>query len=155
MELLLESFLSPVRDCFPAQVAIIALLILILLDWIFGIGNAMINHEFSSEKMRQGIGHKCSELGFVLVGIVTDAMITSGLDIGFDGPVLTTIAVYLCIMEIGSLMETFAKINPKLAHSPAFKLLETVHVVHMEEDDELNEPIEGEHVKAEEDVNNG
>ena len=134
--MLLETFLMPVRDCFPAQVAIVALLILILLDWIFGIGNAMMKHEFSSEKMRQGIGHKCSELGFVLVGIVADAMITSGLDIGFEGPVLTTIAVYLCIMEIGSLMEIFAKINPQLAESPAFKLLASVHVIHEDKEAE-------------------
>ena len=133
---LLETFLTPVRDCFPAQVTIASLLILILLDWIFGISNALIQHEFSSEKMRQGIGHKCSELGFVLVGIVMDAMIMSGLDLGFQGPILTTITLYLCIMEIGSLLETFAKINPELGNSPAFKLLATVHVIHEEETDE-------------------
>lgn len=137
--LLFETFLSPVRDCFPAQVAIIALLLLILLDWVFGIGNACMKHEFSSEKMRQGIGHKCSELGFVMLGIVMDAMITSGLDIGFEGPILTTVAVYLCVMEIGSLLEIFAKINPQLAESPVFKLLATAHVIkdQTEEEDDV------------------
>lgn len=133
--MLLETFFAPVRDCFPAQVAIVALLVLIVLDWLFGIGNALMKHEFSSEKMREGIGHKCTELGFVLVGIVADAMISAGLDIGFSGPVLTTIAIYLCIMEIGSLLETFAKINPELAKSPAFKLLASVHVVKNDDDD--------------------
>ena len=137
--LLFETFLSPVRDCFPAQVAIIALLLLILLDWVFGIGNACMKHEFSSEKMRQGIGHKCSELGFVMLGIVMDAMITSGLDIGFDAPILTTITVYLCVMEIGSLLETFAKINPQLAESPVFKLLATAHVIHDDKEVEYAE----------------
>lgn len=127
--LLVETFVSPIRDCFPAQVAVAALLILILLDWVFGISNALMHHEFSSEKMRQGIGHKCSELGFVVVGIVMDAMIMSGLDIGFQGPILTTVALYLCIMEVGSLMEIFAKLNPQLAGSPVFKLLESVHIV--------------------------
>ena len=130
----IDVFLSPVRDCFPAQVAIIALLLLILLDWVFGIGNAIIKHQFSSEKMRQGIGHKCSEMGFIVVGVIMDAMITSGLNIGFQAPILTTIAVYLCIMEVGSLLETFAVINPQLANSPAFKLLASVHVIH---DDEI------------------
>lgn len=130
--LLLEAFVSPIRDCFPAQVAVTALLILILLDWIFGIGNALMKKEFSSEKMRQGIGHKCSELGFVVVGVVMDAMIMSGLDLGFQGPILTTITLYLCVMEIGSLMEIFAKINPQLGESPAFKLLATVHVINEE-----------------------
>jgi len=129
---LLDIFLSPVRDCFPAQVAIIALLILILLDWVFGISNALIHGEFSSTKMRQGIGHKCTELGFVVVGILVDAMIMSGLDIGFNGPILTTVALYMCIMEIGSLLETFAKMNPELAKSPVFKLLASVHVIDVE-----------------------
>lgn len=137
--LLLDSFLSPIRDCFSAQVAVAALLILILLDWIFGIGNALIQHQFSSEKMRQGIGHKCSELGFVCIGIIMDAMIMSGLDIGFEGPILTTIAVYLCIMEIGSLLETFALINPQLASSPVFKLLESVHVIHDDKKQDVEE----------------
>lgn len=135
MEMLIEAFLTPVRDCFPAQVAIIALFILILLDWVFGIGNALMKQEFSSKKMREGIGHKCTELGFVMVGIIADAMISSGLDLGFQGPVLTTIALYLCIMEIGSLLETFAKINPTLAESPVFKLLASVKVVHNPEED--------------------
>lgn len=133
--LLLETFLAPIKDCFPAQVAIIALLALILLDWVFGIGNACMKHEFSSVKMRHGIGHKCTELGFVAVGILADAMITSGLNIGFSGPILTTVALYLCIMEIGSLLETFALINPDLSESPVFKLLKTVHVVHGDDGD--------------------
>lgn len=134
--LLLETLLSPIRDCFPAQVAIAVLLILILLDWVFGIGNACMKHEFSSEKMRQGIGHKCTELGFILLGILVDALISVGFDLGFHGPILTTIALYLCIMEIGSLLETFAKINPELASSPVFKLLKTAHVIHEVESEE-------------------
>ena len=146
--LLLETFLAPIRDCFPAQVAVVALLILILLDWIFGIANALVHHEFSSEKMRQGIGHKCSELGFVCVGIVMDAMISSGLDIGFDAPILTSIGVYLCIMEIGSLLEIFSKLNPQLADSPVFKLLATAHIVGNDE----KKDGEAKHAKESEDV---
>lgn len=135
----LDVFLSPVRDCFPAQVAIVALVALILLDWVFGVGNACAKREFSSEKMRLGIGHKCSELGFVLVGIVADAMFFAGLDLGFSGPILTAIVLYLCIMEIGSLLETFSKINPELASSPAFKLLASAHVVHGRDEGEGEE----------------
>lgn len=134
MHPLIDVFLSPVRDCFPAQVAITALLLLIALDWIFGISNALIKHEFSSQKMREGIGHKCSELGFILVGIIADAMVFAGLDLGFNGPVLTVIAVYLCVMEIGSLLEIFAKINPDIANSSVFELLASTHLVTKPED---------------------
>lgn len=126
----IDVFLAPVRDCFPAQVAILALLLLILLDWIFGIGNALIKHEFSSKKMREGIGHKCSEVGFVFVGIIMDAMLSAGFNLGFNGPILTVVSAYLCVMEIGSLLEIFAKINPEIAESKVFDLLESVHLVH-------------------------
>lgn len=120
------SFIGPIRDNQLVQVALVALLVLILLDWLFGIGCACANHEFSSSKMREGISHKCAELGFVLVGIVSDGLIFAGLDIGISGPILMTIVTYLCIMEIGSLLEIFAKMNPALAESPVFKLLASV-----------------------------
>lgn len=126
---IIDVFLAPVRDCFPAQVAIISLLLLISLDWIFGIGCACMHHEFSSSKMREGIAHKCSELGFILVGIIADAMLSAGLDLGFNGPILTVIALYMCIMEIGSLLEIFAKINPNIANSSVFKLLASAKMV--------------------------
>ena len=129
----IDVFLAPVRDNLWSQVSITALMLLILLDWCFGVGNALGQHKFSSERMRQGIGHKCTELGFVMVGIIADGLLFAGLDIGFNGPVLVAIALYLCVMEIGSLLETFADMNPHLADTAVFKLLESVHVVEPED----------------------
>jgi len=126
----LDVFLSPVRDNAIAQAAIVGLMMLILLDWAFGIGGAIARGEFSSKKMREGIGHKCTELGFVLVGIIADGLLFAGLDMGFNGPVLVTIVAYLCVMEIGSLLEHFARINPQMADSAPFKILEDAHVIH-------------------------
>jgi len=37
-------------------------------------------------------------------------------------------------MEIGSLMEIFAKINPQLAESPVFRLLSSVHIINDDEE---------------------
>lgn len=130
----LDAFISPIRDSVPVQVGITAVLVLIMLDIIFGLANALSKKEYSSEKMRQGIGHKCAELGFILVGVIVDATIISGFDLGFSAPVLVTICVYLCLMEIGSLLETFALMNPQLANSPLFKLLDSV--VHKDSDSE-------------------
>lgn len=130
---LVSIFLAPVHDNIVAQAALIALLLLIFLDWIFGIGHACMNHEFSSKKMREGISHKCSELGFVLVGMIADAMMFAGLDIGLNGPILVTITLYLCVMEIGSLLEIFVKMNPQLGDSPVFKLLASAHMITIEQ----------------------
>ena len=121
-----DAFLAPVRDSTAAQVGIAAVLVLIVLDIVFGLANALSKKEYSSAKMREGIGHKCAELGFILVGIVADATIIGGLDLGFSAPVLVSVCVYLAVMEIGSLLETFADMNPQLAGSPLFKLLESV-----------------------------
>lgn len=119
-----DVFLSVIRDNQTAQVALMAVLLLILLDWIFGVGNAIAQHEFSSSKMREGIGHKCSELGFCLVGVVIDGTIIGGVDLGYSAPCFTAICVYIALMEIGSLLEIFSRMNPQLANSPIFKLLE-------------------------------
>ena len=122
----LEAFISPITDSTAAQVGICAVFLLIALDIIFGLINAISKKEYSSAKMRQGIAHKSAELGFIIVGLIVDAAVVSGINIGFESPVLITICIYLCIMEIGSLLETFAALNPALADTPLFKLLESV-----------------------------
>lgn len=130
----LDAFLAPVRDSTAAQVGITAVLVLMALDIIFGLANAIAKGEYESRKMREGIAHKCAELGFILVGIVADATIIGGVDLGFSAPVLVTVCVYLAVMEIGSLLETFAKMNPQLGGSPLFKLLASVTAREGEED---------------------
>lgn len=119
----LYNFTSPIIDNPVAQTAIAAVLILIVLDIVFGLANAVLHKEYRSERMRIGIGHKCAELGFILVGVVVDGTVIAGLDLGFSAPVLVTICIYLCLMEIGSLLETFALLNPELADSALFKIL--------------------------------
>lgn len=119
----IDVFMAPIRESSVTQVAIMAVLLLMALDIVFGVANALMHHSFSSERMREGIGHKCASLGFMVVGVIIDGTIIGGVDLGFSAPVLTTICVYLCIMEIGSLLEIFAKMNPDLGNSPVFKLL--------------------------------
>ena len=119
-------FAEPVTSSAAAQVAIIAVLLLIALDVIFGCGNAIAHHAFSSEKMREGMAHKAAEIGFVLVGIIADACILGGFDLGYSAPILTSVCLYLALMEIASLLETFAQMNPQLANSPVFRLLKSV-----------------------------
>lgn len=128
----IDVFLAPLRDSQPAKVAVMAVLLLIVLDIVFGVLNACIHHEFSSEKMREGIGHKCSELGFMLVGLIIDGTIVGGVDLGFKAPVLVTVCVYIALMEIGSLLETFVRMNPALKESPLFKLLASVKGMEVE-----------------------
>lgn len=126
LPLFIDVFLAPVRDNQIVQVEIVALLLLILLDLIFGVVNACMKGEFSSSIMREGIGHKCTELGYVLVGIIADALIFTGVDMGITGPVLGAVLGGLCVVEIGSLMEIFGKINPELAQNKLFHILDSI-----------------------------
>lgn len=119
-------FLSPVRDNPVAQSALVGLLALMVLDFGFGVVNACLRGKYTSRKMREGLGHKMGELGYVVVGIIADGLIFAGLDIGVTGPVLIFTLGYLCVMEIGSLLEIFAELNPQLADSKLFQMLDKV-----------------------------
>lgn len=117
-----EFFLTPIMDD-KAQVAVIGLCILGLLDVVFGVGNAMfIQHDFSSHEFRAGLIRKLSNLGMVAAADVIDAMLLGGLELGFQ-PVLLTITVSLALMELWSLLEIYAEVHPEISSAEWYKML--------------------------------
>lgn len=118
----MDVFLDPIRNSYVAQVGILAVIILTIADVCFGVLNALVHREFKSSKMREGIAHKATSFGFILVADVIDGAIIGGLDLGFTAPVLVFSCSYLVLMEISSLLETFCKLNPSLADTPLFAL---------------------------------
>ena len=133
----IDVYMAPVRDNPIVQAMLFAVLILILADMLFGIINACMHHEFSSKKLREGLMHKTGELALVLVGIIIDGLIFAGIDIGVNGPILGVMLTAIIVMEIGSLMEIAAKMNPALADMQVFKVLASV---------KENAHMEGQHV---------
>lgn len=117
-----QYFLAPIMDQ-KAQVAIIALMILALMDVLFGVANAFfIQHDFSSHEFRNGLVRKLGNLGMVAMADVIDAMLLGGLELGVQ-PVLMTITVSLAVMEIMSLLEIFAEMHPEISDAPWYKML--------------------------------
>lgn len=115
-------FIQPVSDQ-RAQVAIIGLLILALMDVLFGTLNAwFIQHDFSSHEFRQGLVRKLGNMGIVIAADVVDAMLLGGLELGFQ-PVLMTVCVALILMELGSLMEIFAEMHPEISETAWYQML--------------------------------
>lgn len=106
-----------------AKIAIMAALILTIADVVFGIANSIMANDFSSSKMREGIKHKSASFLLMLVGYVSDVLLTAGLSIGLQSPALVITCTYICVMEIGSLLETALKMNPDLAGSAVFSFL--------------------------------
>ena len=117
-----QYFLAPIQDD-KAQVAIMALMVLALLDVLFGVINAwFVQHDFSSHQFRAGLIRKLGNLGMVVMADVIDAMLLGGLNLGIQ-PVLMTITVSLAVMEIMSLLEIFAEMHPEISDAPWYKML--------------------------------
>jgi phage-related holin len=115
-------FVAPILDT-KAQVAIIALMCLGLMDVFFGVANAMfVQHDFSSHEFRSGLIRKLSNLGMVVAADVIDAMLLGGLELGFQ-PVLLTITASLALMELWSLLEIYAEMHPEISDTDWYRML--------------------------------
>ena len=119
---MLEPFIAPLRGT-AAQTLIIALLMLSLLDVLFGTANAMfVAHDFSSHKFREGLIRKLSNLGLMCMADIIDAMLLSGIDLGYQ-PIFMAVGVSLALMEVWSLLEIYAEMHPEISESDWYKML--------------------------------
>lgn len=93
---------------------IIVVLALIAADILSGLISASATGSFKSSVMREGAFHKAGEilLMFFMVGLEY-ALPYVGVEI--DVPLVSVTAGYLGIMEIGSIFENIAKLNPALS----------------------------------------
>ena len=78
--------------------------ILMLLDFITGYLGAWKDNKISSSKMRDGLGKKCAELCYIAVGVL--AKFALALD-----PIMYGIIIYVCYMELISLVENCDKLG--------------------------------------------
>ena len=86
----------------------------ILFDVITGIIKALYNEGINSTYLRKGLFHKLSEvLAVAGSGLLEQAI--KIIDFGVDLPVLNTVAVYICLMELVSIVENICEVNPSLA----------------------------------------
>lgn len=117
-------FIRPVTDNPAAQVAIAAVLLLILLDIIAGFTGAAVTKTISSKKMREGLLHKFMELVLVVLADIIDGALLGGFDILGGNPLLVVTCAYIAFMEVSSILEIVGKYNPELAESGIFSLFD-------------------------------
>lgn len=90
-------------------------LILMIMDILTGYYNAWKNNEVSSSKMRDGLGKKCAELCYIVVGFIFKfAFNTSSI--------MYFMVIYVCYMEIVSLAENCDKLGVKMPNKIKEKL---------------------------------
>lgn len=107
----IQAFAQPIADPM-AQTAIIGVMLMILLDFAIGLGGAVMTHTYSSQKMRDGLVHKYTELGAVAMGVILDGVLAGGLDLAVQ-PILLVTCGYIILMETGSVLELIKKYNPE------------------------------------------
>lgn len=90
--------------------------LLVLIDYVTGVVNAIMHGELSSEKMRQGLGHKFAYLAVICVALIVEYG-SAYIDLGLELPVFVPVCVGICLIEITSIMENCVKINPELSGS--------------------------------------
>ena len=85
----------------------------IVLDFLTGTVKAFATNTFSSTKMREGLFHKVGLILCMILGGLVDYA-QGHMDLGVAIPVAAAICVYICLMEITSIIENVCKINPQL-----------------------------------------
>lgn len=90
--------------------------LLVLIDYITGVVNAIMHGELSSEKMRQGLGHKFAYLVIICVALIVEYG-SDYISLGIGLPAFTPVCASICLIEITSITENCVKINPELSSS--------------------------------------
>lgn len=85
----------------------------IVLDFATGITKAFATKTFTSTKMREGLFHKVGLILCMILGFLVDYA-QGYVDLGLAVPVAAAVCVYICLMEITSIIENICKINPDI-----------------------------------------
>lgn len=87
---------------------------LIVVDFFTGLFYAIYSKTFKSSVMREGGGHKLAELlAMGMLYALEYALPMLGVSLPL--PLVSCGAVYLALMEIGSIFENLGKVNPEIS----------------------------------------
>lgn len=87
--------------------------LLVLIDYVTGVVNAIMHGELSSKRMREGLGHKFTYLAVICVALIVEYG-SDYINLGIELPVFIPVCAGICLTEITSIMENCVKINPEL-----------------------------------------
>ena len=90
--------------------------LLVLIDYVTGVVNAIMHGELSSEKMRRGLGHKFAYLAIICMALIVEYG-SDYINLGLELPIFIPVCTGICLIEITSITENCAKINPELSKS--------------------------------------
>lgn len=86
---------------------------LIGFDIVTGLTKALKNGNVSSKYLREGLFRKCGEIFTLFAGWLFE-FVNETMETGVAIPLASSIATYIAIMEIVSIIENICEINPEL-----------------------------------------
>lgn len=98
--------------------------LMMLFDMVTGIAQALINHNFKSSTMRQGLGHKATLSLIILLSICIEILSSHIAGLDFGGVTVYVVCIAIIGMEFASILENIKRAYPELADAPIMKIFE-------------------------------
>lgn len=108
----------------PDMWALFAALFFVATDYLTGIVKAVMQGSLSSQKMREGLGHKFAYLILITVAYAIDT-VSAHVSLGLPVNVFITTVGGVCLIELTSILENLCEINPELKNKPFLRILDT------------------------------
>ena len=100
---------------------VLAVIFFIVVDYVTGVAKAIIQNNISSQKMREGLGHKFAYIMLMIVTYFVD-MINMHIDLGLPVSVFVCTVSGISLIELTSILENITAINPELADAPFMQI---------------------------------
>ena len=104
------------------QWGIILACIMMCADILVGFIGAVIQHNISSIKMREGVLHKILMLVLIFVCLTIEVATSHMFKLPYDIPTCEVICGYVVVMELASIIENISTVYPEFAKSGVAKL---------------------------------
>lgn len=105
--------------------AIIACLVMMVFDIITGFMAAWKNKNIQSTKMREGVFHKGTLVLLIILAWMCELFVMHVPDLGITIPLVIPVCAFIFSMELVSITENAAEINPELKGSKLLQLFKT------------------------------
>lgn len=102
--------------------AIVACLVMMVFDIITGFIAAWKNKDIQSTKMREGLFHKGTLILLIILAWLCELFVMHVPELGITVPLVIPLCVIIFAMELVSITENAAEINPELKDSKLLKL---------------------------------
>lgn len=115
----------------------IAVLIFIIIDYMTGVINAALKGIISSQKMREGLGHKATYIILLSVCYIIDAL-QLNTNLSLPAKIFPIVSCGILLIELTSIIENICEINPELKQASFMHMFEKNRTETEEENNENN-----------------